>query len=364
VSSEPSPRVKEVLKVLGNVRDPDLGRDIVSLGFVKQVEISGDKADVTIELTTPACPVKEQMRTQAEEWILTVPGIRQVNVNMTAQVRSSAGPAAGQFLPGVKNVIAVASGKGGVGKSTVSANLALALQRSGASVGLLDADIYGPSIPTILGITSKPAADAKNFLIPVSQYGLKVISVGFFISEDEAVIWRGPMLNKLLDQFLGMVNWGELDYMIIDLPPGTGDIQLSLCQKIPLAGAVIVSTPQDVAIKVAQKAITMFRKLNTPVLGMIENMSYFVCGHCGEREEIFGTGGARRAAERLEIPFLGSIPLATSVRSSSDEGRPEMIDHPDRPMAQAFMRVAENLAAQLSIAAMKGELVQEIKVSF
>ncbi|MBI3939453.1 MAG: Mrp/NBP35 family ATP-binding protein [Acidobacteria bacterium] len=363
MKDEQSPRVQAILKALSHVHDPDLGRNIVSLGFVKEVEIAGDKANVTIELTTPACPVKEKMRGEAQRLILAVPGIREANVNMTAQVRTTMGPG-NPLLPGVKNVVAVASGKGGVGKSTVSANLALALLHSGARVGLLDADIYGPSIPTILGITGKPAVTEKNLLIPVIQYGLKVISVGFFINEDEAVIWRGPMLSKLLDQFLGMVDWGELDYMIIDLPPGTGDIQLSLCQKIPLAGAVIVSTPQDVAVRVAQKAITMFRKLNTPVLGIIENMSYFVCSHCGLPEEIFGTGGAERASQRLGIPFLGKIPLATSLRATSDAGRPELLDHLESPIPRAFVSVAENLAAQLSIAAMKGELIQEIKVSF
>lgn len=356
--------VQEILKALSQVRDPDLGRDIVSLGFVKNVEVSDGKANVTIELTTPACPVRETMRAEAEQLILTVPGIREANIQMTSQVRGSMSPEASQLLPGVKNVIAVASGKGGVGKSTVSANLALALERAGARVGLLDADIYGPSIPTILGITSKPTATEKNFLIPVAQYGLKVISVGFFIDEEEAIIWRGPMLSKLLDQFLGMVEWGDLDYLIVDLPPGTGDVQLSLCQKIPLAGAVIVSTPQDVAIKVAQKAITMFRKLNTPILGIMENMSYFICNHCGQREEIFGSGGAERVAQRSGIPFLGKIPLATSLRATSDSGRPEIVDNPQSPMAQAFICVAENLAAQISIAALKGELQQEIKVSF
>ena len=363
-TEEKSPIVEQILAALRNIRDPDLGRDIVSLGFVKNIEVSSGKADLTIELTTPACPVKDKMREEAHQLVLSVPGIREANVNMTAQVRATASPSSSQFLPGVRNTIAVASGKGGVGKSTVSANLALALERSGASVGLLDADIYGPSIPTILGITAKPAATEKNFLVPVQQYGVKVISVGFFIGEEDAVIWRGPMLNKLLDQFLGMVEWGDLDYLVIDLPPGTGDIQLSLCQKIPLAGAIIVSTPQDVALKVAQKAITMFRKLNTPVLGMIENMSYFICRHCGQREEIFGSGGAEKTAQRLNIPFLGKIPLATSLRASSDSGRPEIIDNAQSPVAQAFIHVAENMAAQISIAAMKGEVGQEVKISF
>jgi len=251
-----------------------------------------------------------------------------------------------KLLPQVKSVIAVASGKGGVGKSTVSANLALALAKTGSKVGLMDADVYGPSIPTILGIHEKPAS-LDNRIIPVEKYGVKVISMGFFVSANEAVIWRGPMLHKMVQDFLGVVDWGELDILIVDLPPGTGDIQLSLCQTIPLTGAVIVSTPQEVAWNVAQKAIVMFDKLNTPVLGIIENMSYHVCKKCGEKEEIFGSGGARRAAESMGIPFLGQIPLLKAIRSTADEGDPVVHSDANSEAAKNFVDIAKKLSSCL-----------------
>lgn len=253
-----------------------------------------------------------------------------------------------KLIPRVKNVIAVASGKGGVGKSTVSVNLALALAGSGAKTGLMDADVYGPSIPTMMGIVAKPGS-AGDKILPVEQYGVKVISMGFFVPAHEAVVWRGPMLHKMVNDFLGTVEWGDLDYLIVDLPPGTGDIQLSLCQTIPLTGAVIVSTPQDVAWNVAQKAIMMFDKLNAPILGIIENMSHFVCNHCGSTEEIFGSGGARRAAERLGIPYLGEIPIVTAIRQSSDEGTPVVWLDPESLTARDIVKIAENLAAQVAI---------------
>ena len=249
-------------------------------------------------------------------------------------------------IPAVKSIIAVASGKGGVGKSTVAANLALALKRTGAKVGVMDADVYGPSIPTILGIKEKPQIVDQR-IIPVTQYGLKVISMGFFVAANEAVIWRGPMLHKMVQDFLGQVEWGDLDALIVDLPPGTGDIQLSLCQTIPLTGALVISTPQDVAWNVAQKAIVMFDKLNTPVLGVVENMSYFVCPHCGEKEEIFGHGGAKRAAELLGIPYLGEIPIETRIRSTADKGSPVVHSDPESAASKNFLKIAENLAAQI-----------------
>ena len=252
-----------------------------------------------------------------------------------------------RLIPGVKTIVPIASGKGGVGKSTVSANLALTLQQTGAKVGLMDADVYGPSIPTILGIQEKPLS-VDNRIIPVEKYGVKVISMGFFVPLNEAVIWRGPMLHKMVQDFLGLVEWGDLDYLIIDLPPGTGDIQLSLCQTIPLTGAVIVSTPQDVAWNVAQKAIMMFDKLNTPVLGIIENMSHFVCGHCANKEEIFGSGGAKKAAARLEIPYLGEIPLLTTIRQTADEGDPIVHKDPKSAAAKSFFEIAENLKKEVT----------------
>mgnify|MGYP001157858401 CR=1 FL=1 len=353
----------DIVDALKSIKDPDLGRDIVSLGFVKDVKFCGGVAAVTIELTTPACPVKDQMREEARQAILALDGVDEANVEMTARVRSSSSESTG-LLPGVKNVIPVASGKGGVGKSTVSANLAVALAQSGAQVGLMDADVYGPSIPTLLGLSEKPVSGPNQQMIPVIQYDLKIISMGFFLPEDKAVIWRGPMLDKMITQFLGGVQWGELDYLIIDLPPGTGDIQLSLCQKVPLTGAVIVSTPQDVALNVAQKAIAMFNQLNTPILGIVENMSHYRCSHCGQRDDIFGTGGARQVSESRELPFLGEIPLSTNIRVHSDQGKPVVLAEPESEQAKAFLRIAENTAAQISIRNMAGDLEQDIKVSF
>ena len=353
----------DIVDALKSIKDPDLGRDIVSLGFVKDVKFCGGVAAVTIELTTPACPVKDQMREEARQAILALDGVDEANVEMTARVRSSSTESS-DLLPGVKNVIPVASGKGGVGKSTVSANLAVALAQSGAQVGLMDADVYGPSIPTLMGLTEKPVSGPNKQMIPVTQYEVKIISMGFFLPEEKAVIWRGPMLDKMITQFLGGVQWGELDYLIIDLPPGTGDIQLSLCQKVPLTGAVIVSTPQDVALNVALKAIAMFNQLNTPILGIVENMSHYRCSHCGQRDEIFGTGGAREVSDSRGLPFLGEIPLSTNIRVHSDQGKPVVLADPESEQAKAFLQVAENTAAQISIRNMAGDFGQDIKVSF
>lgn len=353
-----------VLTALKSVQDPDLKRDIVSLGFIKDLRVNGGTVAFTIELTTPACPVRDLMREEASNAVEALPGVSRVDVTMTSRVRTSIPSPSAGLIPTVKNIIPIASGKGGVGKSTVSVNLALALSQDGARVGLMDADVYGPSIPTLLGITASPEVDEQNRMTPVEQQGLKVISMGFFMKPEDAIVWRGPMLHKTVQQFLGGVVWGDLDYLIVDLPPGTGDVQLSLCQSIPITGAVIVSTPQDVALNVAQKAIAMFKKLNAPILGIIENMSRYICPHCGKQDEIFGTGGARKTAERLNIPFLGEIPLATPVRVASDTGKPIVLSQPDSPAAKAFVAAAEALAAQVSIRAMQGALAPEIKVTF
>lgn len=354
---------QQVLDALRAVQDPDLHRDIVTLGFVRNLEIQGGEVSLTIMLTTPACPVKDQMKAQAEAAVRRLPGVSSVTVDMQAEVRAMVAPS-GQFtIPGVRNIVPVGSGKGGVGKSTVSANLAVALAATGARVGLMDADIYGPSIPTILGITEQPQPGRRGLLPPVA-YGVKVISAGFFIKQDQAVIWRGPMLSKLVDEFLRNVEWGELDYLIIDLPPGTGDVQLTLCQRIPLTGAVIVSTPQDVALKVAEKAHIMFQQLKCATLGIIENMSFYICPHCGGRDDIFSTGGAERTAARWQVPMLGKIPLARRIREASDSGRPVGLVEPGSPEAAAFAEIARNLAAQISIRNIQEQAEPLVKITF
>lgn len=342
-----------ILEALRNVKDPDLHRDIVSLGFIKDLRVCGGQVAFTIELTTPACPAKEMLQQQSRRYVEAVPGVSEVSIKMTSQVRplrieKPEGMGVKSLLPGVKNILPVASGKGGVGKSTISANIALALMRMGAKVGLMDADVYGPSIPRIMGVERGPQR-IGNKIIPPIQNDIKIMSAAFFMKGDDAAILRGPMLHKVVQDFLGGVEWGELDYLVVDLPPGTGDVQLSLCQSVPLTGAAIVSTPQDVALAVAQKAIAMFAKLNCPILGFIENMSYFICRHCGQREDIFNSGGVKKACERHHIPFLGEIPLATELRTASDDGVPILLSDPDSPISKAFFTVASNLAAQISI---------------
>ncbi len=339
---------EEILGALRQVKDPDLDRDIVTLGFVKDLAVRDGEVSFTIELTTPACPARKLLEAEARRRVMAVPGVKKVDIRMTAQVRPSRAEGKERLIPLVRNVIPVASGKGGVGKSTVSVNLALALAGLGAKVGLMDADLYGPSIPTMLGVSGGTGGGGERFIPPVA-HGVKVVSMGFFLMPGDAILWRGPLLHKAVEQFLGQVDWGELDYLIVDLPPGTGDVQLSLCQMIPLTGAAVVSTPQDVALQVAEKAIVMFRKLNTAVLGLIENMSGFVCPKCGHREDIFGSGGARRYALMKGIPFLGEIPLDPEIRATSDGGVPMVVSRADSPSARAFMEAAQNLAAQVSL---------------
>jgi ATP-binding protein involved in chromosome partitioning len=335
---------QDVLHALATVKDPDLNRDIVSLGFIKDLEVSDGRVGFTLQLTTPACPVKDQMAAQAKQAVEAL-GVRDVQVRLTSQVTAAHGPQL-ELIPQVKNTVAVASGKGGVGKSTVAANLAVALERAGARVGLMDTDVYGPSIPSLMGSNNQPRV-VEGKIEPPVEYGIKIISMGYFLPKDEAVIWRGPMLHKAMQQFLGEVRWGELDYLIMDLPPGTGDIQLSLSQTIPLTGAVIVSTPQDLALAVAAKAITMFEKLRVPILGLIENMSYYRCPKCGHQEDIFGHGGAREAARKLGYPFLGEIPLDPAIRVQSDGGKPVAMSDVT-PYGKAFREVAGALVAQIS----------------
>lgn len=352
-----------ILDVLKTVQDPDLHTDIVTLGFVKNVELSGGSVSFTIELTTPACPVRAQLEEEARSAVMKLSGVEKVDITMTSRVTSTQDARKQKMLPYVKNIIPVASGKGGVGKSTVSANLAIALQQTGAKVGLLDADIYGPSIPHIMGVSYEPKTVGNNMILPVEQYDIKVMSIGFFAQQNQAIVWRGPMLGKMIDQFLGNVEWGILDYLIIDLPPGTGDVQLSLCQAIPLTGAAVVTTPQEVALNVARKAILMFNQLNTPVLGIIENMSYYICPHCNETENLFGEGGGEKACKEFGLPFLGAIPLTAAIRQTSDSGRPIVLDNPEADESKAFISVAENLAAQISIQNLAHK-DEEVKVTF
>jgi ATP-binding protein involved in chromosome partitioning len=338
-----------VLQALRNVKDPDLHRDIVTLNFVKDVTIRGDDVAITIELTTPACPVREDLKAAAVSAVRdAIPGVGSVSVDMTSRVTQHDNSQKAAILPGVKNTIAVASGKGGVGKSTVAVNLAVALARDGASVGLVDADIYGPSIPMMMGIKGRPQVKGTR-LVPLENWGVKVMSIGFLVDPMQAVIWRGPMASGAVKQFMSDVEWGELDYLIFDLPPGTGDIQLTLVQTIPLTGAVVVTTPQDISLADARKGFAMFQKVNVPVLGIIENMSYYVCAHCGNRDNIFDTGGGRRAAEELGVPFLGEIPLYTSIRVSGDNGRPAVLDDQAKELADSISLIARNMAAQISI---------------
>ena len=335
---------KQVLAVLGKVQDPDLRRDIVQLGFVKNIVIQNGDVSFDVELTTPACPVKEQLKSQCIAEVQKLPGVKMVSVNTTAE-----------SLKGIKNIIAVASGKGGVGKSTVACNLALALVKSGATVGLMDADVYGPSIPMMLGITERPRVKDDK-VIPVEKFGLKVLSMGLLTSEDTPVIWRGPMVAGLLQQFLGQVEWGVLDYLVMDLPPGTGDAQLTLTQQAPISGAVIVTTPQDVALLDARRGLRMFQQVNVPVLGIVENMSYFICDQCHKRHTIFKSGGGKRVAEELQVPLLGEIPIDALVADGGDAGNPIVASWPDSTVAQSYRTLAGRIAAALSILSEKKNL--------
>ena len=340
-------RVLEALKV---VRDPDLNRDIVSLGFVKDLAIDQDRVALTIELTTPACPVKDQMRDQARAAIMQLPGVTSVDVKMSARVREAVGAdGPRQAVPGVKNVIAVGAGKGGVGKTTVAVNLAIALAKCGSRVGLIDGDIYGPNVPIMLGMKAQLVTDGQK-IVPAEKFGLQIISMGFLTGDDAPIIWRGPMLHGALQQFFREVRWVDLDYLVVDLPPGTGDIALSLSQTVPVAGAIVVTTPQQVSLADTRRAVAMYKKLNISPLGVIENMSYFVCPNCAHEADIFGRGGGEKMAADLGVPFIGRIPIYQPIREGSDIGIPLMISEPESPAARAFMAAAERTAAQVSIA--------------
>jgi ATP-binding protein involved in chromosome partitioning len=339
-----------VLDALRAVKDPDLHKDIVALGFVKNLAIDGGRVAFTIELTTPACPVKDLMRDQARSAVTALSGVSSVEIEMTASVRANARPELGRTpVDGVKNIIAVGAGKGGVGKTTVAVNLAVALAKLGSRVGLLDGDMYGPNVPIMLGLRTRLETDGKK-IVPAERYGVQVISMGFLTEDDAPVIWRGPMLHGAIQQFFRDAAWTNLDYLVVDLPPGTGDVALSLSQSVPVAGAVLVTTPQSVSLADTRRAIHMYRKLNIPALGLIENMSYFMCPGCGMETDVFGRGGGERLAQELTIPFLGNIPLYEPVRRGGDEGVPIVLGDPDSPPALALMSVAERVAQQVSIA--------------
>ncbi|HET9596056.1 MAG TPA: Mrp/NBP35 family ATP-binding protein [Anaeromyxobacteraceae bacterium] len=340
------------LDALKKVQDPELRRDIVGLGMVKDLRVEGRAVSLKVELTTPACPLKETIARDVEG-ALRAAGAERVDITWGAQVRSAPGVSDAALTPGVKNIVLVGAGKGGVGKSTVSLNLAVALSRLGARVGVLDADIYGPSLPIMTGTTARPGSKDGKRLEPLQAFGLKTMSIGFLIDPDQALVWRGPMVTGALVQLLRDVNWGELDYLILDLPPGTGDVPLTLAQNVRAAGVVLVSTPQDVALADVIRAKLMFDKVNIPVLGIVENMSTFVCPHCRKETAIFDHGGVRAAAEKLGIRFLGEIPLDLAVREGGDQGVPIVAGAPDGPQAQAFVAAAQQVAGAVSVQNMK-----------
>src|SRR5262245_47141858 len=340
-----------VLNALRVVVDPDIRRDIVSLGFVKDLSIANGRVAFTIELTTPACPVKEQLREQATTAVRGVAGVNQVDVTLTAKVRSASAPETGRPpLPGVKNVIAVGAGKGGVGKTTVAVNLALALAKCGSRVGLLDGDIYGPNIPLMLGLSTQLTTDGKQ-IVPAEKYGVQVVSIGFLTQDDAPIIWRGPMLHGAIQQFFREVAWRDLDYLIVDMPPGTGDVALSMSQTVPVVGSVVVTTPQQVSLSDSRRAVRMYQKLNIPTIGIVENMSYYQCTNCHHEADIFGHGGGEALATELKVPFLGRLPVYQPIREGSDAGVPLVVAEPASAAAKAFLTLAERAAAQVSISA-------------
>ncbi len=352
---------QQVFDALRAVEDPDLRRDVVSLGMIRDVEIQDGAVAFRFVLTTPACPVKEQLERQAREVVAAIPGVRQVTVKMEAQVPQGRGVPEKAGLPGVKNIIAVSSGKGGVGKSTVAVNLAVALAQAGARVGLLDTDVYGPNVPIMMGVVEEPRV-LGNKIIPREAHGVKFMSIGLINRGDKPVIMRGPMLHGVVQQFLRDVEWGALDYLVTDMPPGTGDVQLSLAQLVPVSGAVLVTTPQEVALADVRKALNMFKQVGVPIFGIVENMSYFTHPNIPEPIYIFGKGGGANMAEKFETAFLGEIPLSIEVREGGDSGVPVVVGHPQSAQARAFQAIAERLAAQASVAAMASPELPELNL--
>jgi len=347
-----------VLEALRQVRDPDLHKDIVTLGFVKHLAVDRGNVAFTIELTTPACPVKDLMREQARAAVAALPGVSAVAIEMTAAVRSVSVPAGGRApVEGVKNIIAVGAGKGGVGKTTVAVNIAAALAARGSTVAIVDGDMYGPNVPLMLGLKTRLETDGEK-IVPAERHGLQVVSMGFLTDDDAPVIWRGPMLHGAIQQFFRDVRWRAVDYLIVDLPPGTGDVALSLSQSVPVAGAVLVTTPQTVAVADTRRAVQMYRKLNIPTLGLIENMSHFVCTGCGRESDPFGRGGGEALAGELGVPFLGFVPLHEPIRIAGDVGVPIVLGDPASSAAQALIAAAERVAQQVSIASFGGRAIR------
>jgi len=343
-----------IYEALRNVQEPELGGDLVSRNMVKDLAIDGSRVAFTIELTTPACPLKDEIEADVAR-VLRPLGAEAIDISWGAMVRRSTPRQPEQLVPGVKNIIAVASGKGGVGKSTVSVNLAVALAQAGASVGLLDADITGPNIPLMLGVEGQPTASPNNKITPLERYGVKVISIQFFIPEGQPVVWRGPLVGGAIQQFLRDVEWGELDYLVVDLPPGTSDAQLTLAQSVPIGGTVLVTTPQEVSLLDVTKALAMLERMSVPIIGIVENMTGFVCAHCGEVTEIFGRGGGERFAAAHGLEYLGGIPLDVTVRQGGDAGVPVVAQREPGPAAAAMTALARKVAARMSVRAVAAQ---------
>jgi len=348
-----------ILAALGKVQEPELHQDLVTLNMIRELEIKGDKVSFTVMLTTPACPLRGRIESEAKQAVMSVEGVKEVTVKLDSDVPND-GRMRGLVNMPIRNAIAVGSGKGGVGKSTVSVNLAVALAKAGARVGLMDADIYGPNIPTMLGVEKLPPPKEQK-LLPAQAYGIKMISMGLLVKAGQPLIWRGPMLNSAIRQFLGDVEWGELDYLIVDLPPGTGDAALSLAQALPLSGAVVVTLPQLVSIEDANRGLNMFKTLEVPILGIIENMSYLDLPD-GTRMDIFGSGGGEQLAQATQENFLGKVPMDQNVRIGGDSGKPIVVTHPDSPIAQALSQIAQKIAAQVSVAALSGKNEMPINI--